>query len=133
MDDAGLNPILITNGIPLVKPPKIPPELFVFVIILLSSEIVYSSLFSEPFNLVPENPDPNSMAFTDGMLNNALLEIRFHGREYGLPQSYGQSYGLIHSTIPPRESPFFLASIIMDFIFSAISGSRTSDIICIPI
>ena len=36
MDDAGLNPILITKGIPLVKPPNIPPELFVFVIILLS-------------------------------------------------------------------------------------------------
>ena len=67
MEDAGLKPILITIGIPLVRPPKIPPELFVLVAILWSSDITYSSLFSEPFSFVPEKPEPNSIAFTEVM------------------------------------------------------------------
>src|SRR5678815_4954509 len=99
IDDGGLNPILITNGIPLVKPPKIPPELFVIVIILLSSEIAYSSLFSEPFSFVPEKPDPNSIAFTDGILNNALLRSDSMEEKIGSPNPTGNPTD-IHSTIP---------------------------------
>ena len=127
MDEAGLNPILITRGIPLVNPPKIPPELLVLVIILLSSDSTYSSLFSEPFSVAPENPEPNSMAFTDGMLNSALLRSDSIEEKIGSPKPTGNPVD-IDSTIPPRESPFFFASRIMSFIFCAISGTghRTS-------
>ena len=57
MDEAGLNPIRITRGIPLVSPPIIPPELFV-VVTIFPLETTYSSLFSDPFSLDPPNPEP---------------------------------------------------------------------------
>src|SRR5918994_8018238 len=47
IEDGGLNPILITKGIPVESPPRIPPELFVLVTTDSFSKM-YVSLFSEP-------------------------------------------------------------------------------------
>lgn len=106
IDDAGLNAIFIVIGIPFEIPPKIPPELFVFVIIL-PLFIVYKSLFSEPCNSDPANPEPNSTPLTDGIENIALLKSDSSELKIGSPNPTG-TFVVIDSIIPPKESPFSL-------------------------
>src|SRR5919199_3588049 len=118
---AGLNPTLITTGIPFDSPPNIPPALLVFVT-TFPLRIIYTSLFSEPLILVPEKPEPNSTALTAGMLNNALLRSDSSEANIGSPNPTGSPV-LIHSIIPPRESPRCLASRIASFILCPAWGS----------
>ena len=113
-------------GIPFEIPPKIPPDLFVSVIIF-PFLIVYKSLFSEPYSSEPRNPEPNSIPFTEGIEKIAWLKSDYNELNIGSPSPTG-TLVVIDSIIPPSESPFFLASKILALIIFAVSlcGHLTS-------
>ena len=100
--------------------------MFVFVTIF-PLFIVYKSLFSEPNNSEPLNPEPNSIPFTDGMEKIALLKSDSSELNIGSPSPTG-TFVVIDSMIPPNESPFFFAFRIDSLIFFAVfsSGHLTS-------
>ena len=58
MVEVGLNATLMTMFSPLEMPPWTPPLRLVLVLVLLSSSMKNSSLWSYPLNKVPWNPDP---------------------------------------------------------------------------
>ena len=121
-----MNAILSVIGIPFEIPPKIPPELFVFVD-TFPPFITYASLFCEPNFSEPANPEPNSIPLTAGIEKIALLMSDSSEPKIGSPNPAGKLV-VIDSIIPPSESPFFLASKITLFIFLAVllSGHLTS-------
>ena len=84
MDDAGLNAILNVIGIPFEIPPKMPPELLVFVKIF-PPFIRYASLFSEPNLSEPAKPEPNSIPLTAGIEKIALLMSDSNEPKIGSP------------------------------------------------
>ena len=57
----------------------------------------------------PLNPEPNSTPFTDGIEKIALLKSDSNELKIGSPSPTG-TFVVTDSIIPPRESPFFLAS-----------------------
>jgi hypothetical protein len=113
MDDAGLKAILIVIGMPFDMPPKIPPELFVFVTIF-PFFTMYRSLFSEPNNLEPSNPEPNSTPLTDGIENIALLKSDSNDPKIGSPIPTG-TFVVIDSIIPSFFLLFFHQDISLHF------------------
>jgi len=90
---------------PLEIPPKIPPELLVFVE-TFPPFITYASLFSDPNFSEPAKPEPNSIPFTAGIEKIALLMSDSNEPKIGSPKPTGKLV-VIDSIIPPSESPFF--------------------------
>ena len=110
MDGVGFTAILDTIGIPLLMPPMIPPELLVFVVILLSL-IWYSSLISEPVCVATSKPSPISTPLTAPMFISILARSPSSLSNTGSPSPAGTLTAMV-STIPPTESPScFLAKI----------------------
>ena len=95
--------ILDTIGMPLLIPPIIPPELFVFVVILPSS-IWYSSLISEPLHSATPKPRPISTPFTAPMFIRMRARSPSSLSKTGSPNPAGTPTAIV-STIPPTESP----------------------------
>ena len=127
MDEAGLNATLIVTGMPVERPPSMPPALFVRVLTDPSLAMRYGSLFCEPRSDEPANPDPNSTPLTDGIENIALPMSDSSEPNIGSPRPTGRPV-VTDSTIPPSESPSRLAASMASRMRAAAAGSghRTS-------
>ena len=121
IEGVGLIATLSIIGMPLLMPPRMPPELLVVVIILPFLR-ANGSLFSEPFLLAAEKPEPNSTPLTAGIAKRALASSPSSVSNIGSPRPAGRLRA-IPSIMPPRLSPSFLASSMALAISSAASGS----------
>mmetsp|Transcript_6151 Transcript_6151/g.18635 ORF Transcript_6151/g.18635 Transcript_6151/m.18635 type:complete len:250 (-) Transcript_6151:424-1173(-) len=129
--EVGLNAMRRTMFSPFEIPPWMPPDLFVFVLILLlpsmsSSTVMNSSLCSLPAIRVEANPLPISNPLVAGRDIMALASSASSLSKTGEPSPQGQ-FLTTQVTVPPHESLCLLMSSMAFTIFSEVSscGHRT--------
>src|SRR5208283_633084 len=121
MDDVGLTATRKTTGMPVERPPRIPPALLVSVRTFPWTQ-TNGSLCSLPFMRAARNPAPNSIAFTAGT-ERAMCAIELSTEsKNGSPRPTGRPSART-SMIPPRLSPSRRASAIASSIRRAASRS----------
>ena len=91
------------SGIPVVIPPRIPPQRFVSVTILPFST-AKASLFPLPRRAVAAKPAPNSTPLTAGIPKTSAA-MRLSIPPNSAPPSPAGSPSTAHSTTPPTLSP----------------------------
>mmetsp|Transcript_6484 Transcript_6484/g.19173 ORF Transcript_6484/g.19173 Transcript_6484/m.19173 type:complete len:283 (-) Transcript_6484:384-1232(-) len=132
MVEVGLKAMWRTMFSPFEMPPWMPPDLFVFVLILLlpamssSTAVTNSSLCSLPVMVVDENPLPISKPLVAGRDIMALASSASSLSKTGDPKPQGQ-FLTTQVTVPPHDSLCLLMLSISLIILSEVSscGQRT--------
>ena len=126
IEGTGFTATLKKISLPFDIPPRMPPALFVRKLtFVLSSLERITSLFVLPVKSAASKPAPNSIPFTAPMLKTACAKTASSLSKTHSPSPAGTPL-TVQAIIPPAESPCFLSSSILSFIFAAasLSGAR---------